>query len=610
MIIKRLYPAALCLAALTGAFMLMVTQEGDYLLRVQELNLFLYTPLFFQQHLTAAGGLLAYLGTYFTQFFYHPWIGSLLFCAWCALLAWLVWRTMKPGTRWTPVLLVPVALVLLTAFGLGYWIFFMKLRGHFFMPVIGFSVAVALVWAYRSLPARWLLRPLFILAATLLFYPAIGFYALLATVLMALISWRLPDMKLAQRAINSVVAAVAVGFVPLFYYRYVFSQAAIERIWWQGLPNFAIGSSNYPEYYWPYALTCLLLVVLCLTYGLGGDLPDSKKKRLLWKAGHVVAVAAIAYGCWHFWYKDENFRIELQMNTAVEKLDWQRVLEIARQAEEPSRQIVIMRYLAFFKLGTAGNEMYSQRDGDRKANAPFNVPMVESAGKPLYLYYGLPNYCYRWCMEDGVEQGFRTEHLKYMLRCAVLNGEEQAARKYIDLLSHTRYYGDWARHYETLLGDSAALAADPELGPVTHLMKSENILASDKSILETFLVEMLANCRTSDPVCADLVLMHALQSKDIPTFWRAFFQYANLNPKVHMPRHYQEAALLYGNLEHKVDISHMPFDKGVMDNYQQFMKEAQQCRGMSEAQMAKLFYARYGDTFYYNYFLRRGVKTY
>jgi len=53
-----------------------------------------------------------------------------------------------------------------------------------------------------------------------------------------------------------------------------------------------------------------------------------------------------------------------------------------------------------------------------------------------------------------------------------------------------------------------------------------------------------------------------------------------------MPRHYQEAAYLYGHLENKVDISHMPFDQEVKDSYQRFMEFTQQCAGMTEAQMA------------------------
>ena len=77
-----------------------------------------------------------------------------------------------------------------------------------------------------------------------------------------------------------------------------------------------------------------------------------------------------------------------------------------------------------------------------------------------------------------------------------------------------------------------------------------------------------------------------------------------------MPTHFQEAAYLYGQLEHQVDISHMPFDKEVVQSYNDFMAFAQQCQGMSEAQMREVFYPRFGNTFYYEYFLVRGQKLY
>ena len=77
--------------------------------------------------------------------------------------------------------------------------------------------------------------------------------------------------------------------------------------------------------------------------------------------------------------------------------------------------------------------------------------------------------------------------------------------------------------------------------------------------------------------------------KDIDIFWPRFFQYATLHNGKPMPRHYQEAAYLYGHLENKVDISHMPFDQEVKDSYQRFMEFTQQCAGMTEAQMAEAF---------------------
>ena len=67
---------------------------------------------------------------------------------------------------------------------------------------------------------------------------------------------------------------------------------------------------------------------------------------------------------------------------------------------------------------------------------------------------------------------------------------------------------------------------------------------------------------------------------------------------------------MYGNLEHNVDISHMPFDQSVRDSYAAFMQLAQQCQGMSEERMKEVFYPRFGGTFYYNYFLMRGLKSY
>ena len=98
--------------------------------------------------------------------------------------------------------------------------------------------------------------------------------------------------------------------------------------------------------------------------------------------------------------------------------------------------------------------------------------------------------------------------------------------------------------------------------------------------------------------------------KDIDMFWPRFFHYATLHPKDHMPKHYQEAAYLYGHLENKVDISKMPFDKDVVDSYNEFMAAAQTYQGMTEEQMKPMMYDRFGGTFYFEYFFTRNQKSY
>ena len=86
---QRFMPLLSGTVFLIAVFIVLTTRESEYLYRVQELSLFLDTPLFFHQQLVVAGGFLTWAGTWFTQFFYHPWIGSLFFCAWLGLLMWL-----------------------------------------------------------------------------------------------------------------------------------------------------------------------------------------------------------------------------------------------------------------------------------------------------------------------------------------------------------------------------------------------------------------------------------------------------------------------------------------------------------------------------------------
>lgn len=612
--------AGLGVAALCVLFATLLIFESDLLWRVQELNLFLYTPLFFKQQLVVAGGLLTYLGTYFTQFFYHPWMGIALLCAWIGLMTWLIYKAFRVPLQWAPLLLAPAVLVLLTDFDLGYWVYYLKLRGHFFIAAMGTSMAVGLAWLYRVLAvklctktqmARFLLLQAFIVITAACAYPIAGFYGLMALALMAVITWRIAELTLTQKCISSLLACILLFAVPFLYYRQVYYQANSDFILWQALPTYPEEDGMTP-YYYPYVLLGLFLVLLAALYR-ASYVPQLMNYRLPRVIVQLTLSCAILFGCWHFWFKDKTFHEEIQMNACVDNYDWEGVLNIVRQHEgEPTRMIVMYKNLALFKLGRAGNEMYNYPDGSKEPDCPYDLRMAQIGGKNIYLHYGLPNYCYRWCLEDGVETGWRAEHLKFLVRCSLLNGEWQVARKYIDLLKQTKYYAGWAAKYEALATPSIyeKMPFDPEFAPILRLMKGVNQLGSDQAVIELFLLNLQAHRVTDDVVCAELAVLSALQLKDIKTFWRAFNQYARLKTDGIIPRHFQEAAYLYGNLENTVDISHMPFDPSIPATYNAFFQAAKQCNGMSDEQIKVALAPIYGNTFFFNYFLMRGLKTY
>ena len=604
----RLLCPAILLTALAAIAYYLLRYESDFLWKAQELNLFLDTPLFLKQQTVEAAGLLTWLGCWFTEFFYHQWLGVTLLCLWWALLMFVAGRAFRIPMKWATLLLIPVAALLLTDVDLGYWLYYLKLRGHFFVATIGTTLAVGSVWLFRLMPQRFFLRPVYIAVSTAVLYPLIGFYGLLATLLCGVLAWRLDDMKRTDKLVASAVALLSIAFFPLFYYNYVFHQTNIVSIMWQGLPLFAI-DKKYNAYYIPYYILAASLVAFALLYR---RLPDTPvKSPLKWGICQVVLLAALVFGVQRYWYKDYNFHKELTMQRLMADLNWEGVRqEAATLDDEPTRAIVLMKNLALFRLGRQGDTMYNYKTGAKASDAPFPVAMVDIIGIPLYFHYGQYNYGYRWCMEDGVERGWRAEMLKNFVRCTLVSGETHLTRKYLNLLKHTRYHKDWAARYEPLINDPKKLYDDAEFNPVFHLTRCKDILGSDNTIVEKFIMTQFASNPSDDPLYQEQAVYAAIWTKDIPTFWRNFFPYAQSHMDKRMPTHLQEAAYLYGQLEKGVDTSNMPFDKSVVETYQNLMQDAQQYANMSEEAMASALYPRYGQTYYYDYYFVRNQKLY
>ena len=267
--LKLISPALVVVALMVIAGCLL-TYERETLWKVQEMNLFLDTPLFLKQQMVTSGWLLTWLGCYFTEFFYVPWLGVTLLTLWWTALVVVIWRAFRIPVRWMAVLLIPLAAIVVMNVDCGYWVYYLKLRGHFFVAAIGTTLAVGAVWLFRLLPARYGLRPVFVFVCTGLLYPLIGFYGLLAALLMGVLVWRLEGTKLTARLVVTVVAVLSVVGWPLFYYNYVFCQTSLGNIWWTGLPLFIV-DRELPGYYIPYYVLVASLLLLALMYGKMSD---------------------------------------------------------------------------------------------------------------------------------------------------------------------------------------------------------------------------------------------------------------------------------------------------------------------------------------------------
>ena len=461
--------------------------EPDYLYRVQEQSLFLDTPLFFRQCMVVPGGLLSWAGAFLTQFFYHPALGACLLCSCWAVLVLLLLATFRIPSRWAVVTLIPVTLLLLTDVTLGYWIFYLKLRGYFYVATLGTLIAVALVWCYRWLSGvSFKLSAAFIPLTVICGYPLLGFYALLSALLMAVLAWRVAGGGRTRAAlVAGILALLSILVVPVVCYYTIYHETNLVNIYWTALPVFHVYKDYYPVYWLPYVLLVISLLVMAV-WPMRSDSHPSRSwtRQLPYALFFLLAIVVVV-----FWYKDGNFRRELHMSRAIDRQDWEGVLAIASESkEEPTRAICLMRNLALSRLGRQGDDMYRYPNGAARPAAPFPVRIVQTEGKMLYLQYGLINFCYRWCIEDGVEYGWNVSQLKYLVKCSLLNNELKAAQKFISILRKTWYYGDWCGRYEAYARYLPSVANDPEIGPIVPVRNgADSCLILDDGDMESFM---------------------------------------------------------------------------------------------------------------------------
>ena len=605
---KRLIkPTALWLLTLTVLAIIMLSFEADLLWKVQQHNVFLNTSLFFNQTMAMPGGMLSYLGAFFTQHFYYPWIGVVLLCGWWLLLIWLTKRTFNIPDRWTVVSVIPVAILLVANMDMGYWVYFMKLPGYFYAATIGTTVATALLWAFRSLPENKWISAAYVFVTTLVGYPLLGVYALVAVALMAVLAWRLSKEK-STNIVLSVIALLSIIAIPLLYYRYVYVGTNSNDIYRVGIPVFGIVDS-YPNYYIPYYVLGLFFLLVSVVYSTDRSERTIKAKDWILQGCVFAAVAGCVY---HFWYKDANFHHELRMQRCIEQADWEGVVEEGeKQDGEPTRAIVMMHNLALSRLGRQCDEMYNFPKGSKRPNSPLPVYMFNVAGRMMLYQYGAMNECHRICMEEGVEYGWNVEQLRDLARSAMFNKEKQTARKFLDILRQTTYYSGWADHMESLLNDPQALAKDVETGPVSRMMHYTDRLDAVEGKVENALMTTLAEHDADDIYFQEQAVLAAMWTRNPDLFWPRFDHYVQLNGEENMPpRIFQEAAWLFANMQGQEGLDEWSLEPGVQENFSGFMRLLQQYKQAPSPSNRKYIYDYYGKTYYFEFFFLRDITYY
>ena len=423
----------------------------------------------------------------------------------------------------------------------------------------------------------------------------------------------------------SVMAVVTAIFAVPYIYYHVYVTVALNNAYMVGLPYSQwvfeyvkkVEHESFSYWHWVYLywipFVLLLLSFVALTVA-------GKVKRRLPALGaeagvNLVSVLLVALILSVFWYNDSNFRIENKQNKAMWNGEWRKVADYAAEADVPTRQIVMNKNLALLKMGVAGNEMFSYPDGSSAILSPMIVHLTQTGGKMTYFQYAKFNFCYRWCVEDAVEYGWRNEYLKHAARSMLLSGEYRLAQRYLNILKSTLFYRGWAEKMERFIEDPELIAKEKEFYMPLQMTCYSDALDVDESFVEVFLTKNFSYIpENASPLYIETALTSAMIRKDMKAFWFALDKYLRIcNPKK-LPKHYQEAVLLFMNLDksNTVTIGDAFMERYISSSIQRrlasFVGKTKQYKGMKEEEMAPYF-EEYDDTYFYFYFFVRNIKT-
>lgn len=568
-------------------FLVLALFKTDLLYHLQQFSLFCADGDFLHAFFEQPGGMLALTGAFLTQFCHFPVLGAALFGGCLSLLAWLVAKAFDLEGRAAWLAVVPALFLLLFVTRLNYSIYLFRTYGLLFSQPLGFCVTAALVLAYRKHFLGKRSGPLFVAAAVALGYLLFGAFALLAGLLMALLG-------LQKRKFLELVLALLLGFAvpwlcgslsgifPRIHRKYVFF-AALPYM--EFLDNFVC--------FIPLILAALALVALCFLRKAG---------RVAVPALVAVSLLAVALGS----NRDRGFHTVLGMERAVAGQDWDKVLKLAEKEKTPNRIHVLYRDLALYAKGRLTEEMFQYPDGDEPLHTRAQFPVSNICAVPVLYYTGMLNPCDRLAMEYSSTFCKNIHYYKYQAKTALLSGENELARKYLDRVADNWFEGRWVRRYRAFLDDPTRMDTDPEFQRLRPLVAYSWTKFETAAPLQEMLFVHFADTGYVNESVFEWQVAFSLIRKDAEATLDCLFNRLKRFPEAPVGTALAEGAALFGSETGDADmmraLTALLADKGnVLQRFSQFGTAANNARDLDSEKTRERFFERYGRTYWYYY---------
>ena len=533
--IQTTFISLVAFAIITFAYLAVTAQDLFYVAQAQDL--FVYDHTHFDLISEQPGWLAAYVGSFLTQFAYYPLLGITLFVALLTLLVGLVSWAFRLPSHLSPLALVPSVLVVMFVMGWDYGIFSSRHYGNLFSPIVGLMCSMLLIGLLNLLKKIWLRCGCALIAFALL-YPVLGVYAFLAAVIG-------PAYPMLMEGEGEFMLRRLYAGIMLFLFVMVMV-IEVRRLFPSFNDHFTVMAGlPYMDYFRTRGTWMPIYIIGAFLFFLPviKDLLNKLSPRVATIISGIVALAAVIIVPIHR-FNDSNFSTLLAVEHAYGVGEDEKVLELCVQQEKPIRSLILYRNIELWKRGQLLDKMFQYTwlsDTIHSQNERMNTHIV---GARVYQQYTFWNFSYRWAVERMVKNKPSYTDLQIMAHDVVYNHEPELADKYLSKLESTLFYKDWANQTRRLL-DVSVLHKDSVWLLHNQICVVPQGAIDNTEFCEYMLMKHFTNLYVNTEKRAEQSLAAAMVMGNEDVFWQLCLATYRAHSDQALPRHVQEAALLF-----------------------------------------------------------------
>lgn len=509
-----------------GIFLcLFVLLQGRYtyqLFFLEQSQLFLFGREYFLEVVSVPGGLSQYIGEFFVQFFAYPYIGSLCSALSITLVISGVSYLLKKveNTRHP---------LFLFEGGIAFFLFLNLLDLNFlFKGIIAFLLCIGCLILYVNIRAFWL-RQLTAVVLTLFLFIAAGPASVVFVVTVCIVEWKLNGFNHGK----SFLLLILMFLLGIIYYRIGNSTS---------LRNFKPDAFYHPklEALWTMYIPWLLLPFSVVANPFLDKLGGNKLKNSMLVVCQLFIWGGVSYYVLPK-YDDYKSLAVKGMNYHAIRGEWQKITDYCRENKIEDLLCLNYQNLALAEQGMLADSLFYYRQNGRMGLfVDWNkISFVAMTLQEICYRYGDMAGARRYAFEGNVcsfSRGF-PQTLMMLVRTNLVLGEYQIAEKYINFLSKTWVYKDWANEQRRYLYNPKAIEESVEYkGKLYALDIPDHLVAwHDFTIL--------ADAHKEDEKLRDYILCSFLLEKNLTEFLNALKYFYEGKDAGKLPLVYQEAIM-------------------------------------------------------------------